>query len=60
MVERVAGYGGGGTPPLYRNGILHISGESAFVLEPGPLTPEAAPELHANNFENTAGRRDDE
>ncbi|MGD9614163.1 MAG: malto-oligosyltrehalose trehalohydrolase [Alphaproteobacteria bacterium] len=38
-------YGGGGTPPLYRNGVLHIPGESALVLAPGPLTPDAAPEL---------------
>jgi maltooligosyltrehalose trehalohydrolase len=41
------GYGGGGTPPLYRRGVLHIPGESALVLRPGPLTPEAAPELPA-------------
>ena len=39
-------YGGGGTPPLYRDGNLHIPGESALVLCPGPLTAEAAPELH--------------
>jgi maltooligosyltrehalose trehalohydrolase len=41
-------YGGGGTPALYRDGVLHIAGESALVLEPGPLTPEAAPELHTD------------
>src|SRR3954451_12902967 len=41
-------YGGGGTPALYRDGVLHIAGESALVLEPGPLTLEAAPELHAD------------
>ncbi len=49
-------YGGSGTPPLYRGGILHIPGESAFVLGPGPLTVDAAPELHTDN---AAGRRDD-
>ena len=54
-------YGGGGTPPLYRDGVLHIPGESALVLEPGPLTPEAAPELHADKqADRAAGRRDDE
>ena len=54
-------YDGGGTPPLYRDGVLHIAGESALVLEPGPLTPEAAPELHADKqADSVAGRRDDE
>jgi maltooligosyltrehalose trehalohydrolase len=38
-------YGGGGVPALYRSGSLHLPGESATVLMPGPLTPEAAPEL---------------
>lgn len=38
-------YGGGGTPALYRDGVLHIAGASALVLQPGPLTPDAAPEL---------------
>ena len=53
-------YGGGGTPPLYRDGVLHIAGESALVLMPGPLTPEAAPELHADKqADKAAGRRDD-
>src|SRR4051794_39885129 len=50
-------YGGSGTPALYRDGVLHIAGESALVLEPGPLTPEAAPELHADK---ASGGRDDE
>ncbi|HEX2151051.1 MAG TPA: malto-oligosyltrehalose trehalohydrolase, partial [Stellaceae bacterium] len=49
-------YGGSGTPPLYRDGVLHIAGESALVLQPGPLTPEAAPELRADK---AVGRRDD-
>ena len=38
-------YGGGGTPFLYRDGSLHLPGESAMVLLPGPVTVEAAPEL---------------
>jgi hypothetical protein len=38
-------YGGGGVPVLYRDGSLHLPAESATVLMPGPLTPEAAPEL---------------
>jgi len=38
-------YGGTGVPPLYRDGFLHISGESALVLMPSALTPESAPEL---------------
>jgi maltooligosyltrehalose trehalohydrolase len=38
-------YGGGGVPALYRSGSLHLPGESATVLMPGPLTPDAAPEL---------------
>jgi maltooligosyltrehalose trehalohydrolase len=37
-------YGGGGVPALYRNGSLHLPGESAMVLRPGPVTPAAAPE----------------
>ncbi len=46
---------------LYRDGVLHIPGESALVLEPGPLTPEAAPELFANKqADRVSGRRDDE
>ena len=49
-------YGGSGTPPLYWEGDLHIAGESALVLAPGPVTPEAAPELAA---EPTARRRGD-
>jgi len=40
-------YGGAGVPPLYRDGFLHIPGESAMLLGPGPLTPDAAPELAA-------------
>jgi maltooligosyltrehalose trehalohydrolase len=53
-------YGGGGTPALYRDGVLHIAGESALVLAPGPLTPEAAPELPADKQADKAvGRRDD-
>ena len=38
-------YGGSGTPALYRDGVLHLAGESALVLAPGTPTPEAAPEL---------------
>src|SRR6185312_3959180 len=54
-------YGGSGTPPLYRKGVLHIAGESALVLMPGPLTPEAAPELHADKQgDQAAGGRDDD
>ena len=30
-------YGGGGTPPLYRNGILHVLGEAAVALRPGRM-----------------------
>ena len=52
-------YGGGGTPPLYRDGVLHIAGESALVLAPGPLTPEAAPELQADPADEAPGSRDD-
>jgi maltooligosyltrehalose trehalohydrolase len=53
-------YGGSGTPPLYRDGVLHLAGESALVLEPGPLTLEAAPELQADKQANKAsGGRDD-
>ena len=51
-------YGGGGTPPLYRDGGLHIAGESALVLMPGPLTPEAAPELRRRQADRVR-RRDD-
>ena len=32
-------YGGGGTPPLYRNGYLRLPAESALVLAPGPAGP---------------------
>jgi hypothetical protein len=32
-------YGGGGTPPLYRNGYLRLPAESALVLAPGPAAP---------------------
>ena len=39
-----AEYGGTGVPPLYRDGFLYISGESSLVLEPAPLTSDAAPE----------------
>ena len=53
-------YGGGGTPPLYRDGVLHIAGESALVLKPGPLTPEAAPELQADKAETASGGRCDD
>jgi maltooligosyltrehalose trehalohydrolase len=54
-------YDGGGTAPLYRDGVLHIPGESALVLEPGPLTPEAAPELFANKqADSVSGKCDDE
>jgi len=57
---KLTAYGGGGTPPLYRDGVLHIPGESALVLEPGPLTPEAAPDLHADKqADKAAGRRDE-
>jgi maltooligosyltrehalose trehalohydrolase len=52
-------YGGGGTPPLYRDGVLHIAGESAVILGPGSLTPEAAPELRADAADEAPGRRDD-
>jgi maltooligosyltrehalose trehalohydrolase len=40
-------YGGSGTPPLYRDGNLHIPGESALVLGPGPLIWEISPALHS-------------
>ncbi len=53
-------YGGGGTPPLYRDGVLHIAGESAVVLGPGPLTADAAPELHADAADDAPGRRNAE
>ena len=49
-------YGGAGTPALYRDGSLHLAGESAIVLIPGPVTPEAAPELAEEARER---RRDD-
>jgi hypothetical protein len=45
-------YGGMGVPPLYRDGFLHISGESALVLAPAPLTPDAAPELLEQEHRN--------
>ena len=32
-------YGGGGTPPLYRNGYLRLPAESALVLASGPAAP---------------------
>ena len=42
------------------DGVLHIPGKSALALEPGPLTPEAAPELHADKLaDKAAGRRDE-
>ena len=41
-------YVGGGTPALHRDGVLHVAGESALVLAPGPLTPDAAPELRSD------------
>ena len=47
-------YGGSGTPPLYRNGNLHIPGESALVLGPGPLAWEIAPELHSEADDSPA------
>jgi maltooligosyltrehalose trehalohydrolase len=58
-------YGGSGTPPLYRDGVLRIVGESALVLEPGPLTPDAAPELQPElqidkRADKAAGGRDDD
>jgi maltooligosyltrehalose trehalohydrolase len=54
-------YGGGGTPSLYREGILHIAGESALVLQPGPLTCDAAPELQSDKqADKASGGRDDE
>jgi len=40
-----AEYGGTGVPSLYREGFLHVSGESSLVLEPAPLTSDAASEL---------------
>jgi maltooligosyltrehalose trehalohydrolase len=40
-----AKYGGMGVPPLYRDGFLHIPGESALVLAPAALNFDAAPEL---------------
>jgi maltooligosyltrehalose trehalohydrolase len=53
-------YGGGGTPPLYRKGVLCIAGESALVLRPGPLTAEAAPELHSvKHTDKASGGNDD-
>ncbi|MGE0260511.1 MAG: alpha-amylase family glycosyl hydrolase, partial [Alphaproteobacteria bacterium] len=54
--ERSA-YGGGGTPPLYRDGVLCIAGESAVVLSPGPLTSDAAPELRADRDRQTRRQR---
>jgi maltooligosyltrehalose trehalohydrolase len=54
-------YGASGTPPLYREGVLHIASESALILVPGPLTPEAAPELRADKqADKAAGGRDDD
>jgi maltooligosyltrehalose trehalohydrolase len=47
-------YGGAGVPALYRGGSLHLPGESAMVLLPGPVTREAAPELAEKGGE---GRR---
>jgi maltooligosyltrehalose trehalohydrolase len=49
--ERAA-YGGMGVPPLYRDGFLHIPGESALVLGPAPLTRDAAPELTEQHNKN--------
>ena len=40
--------GRSGTPPLYRKDVPHIAGDSTFMLISGPLTPKAAPELHAD------------
>ena len=34
-------YGGGGTPALYRDRSLHVPGEAALVLAPGPLAEDA-------------------
>jgi maltooligosyltrehalose trehalohydrolase len=53
-------YGGGGVPAPYRDGVLHLPGESALVLEPGPLTPAAAPELHAGKPIDKASEGNDD
>jgi len=50
-------YGGSGVPALYRDGSLHLPGESAMVLSPGPLTPEAAPELAKPKSAKEGGER---
>ena len=43
--SELACYGGGGVPALYRDGALHLPGDSAMLLVPGPVTAQAAPEL---------------
>jgi maltooligosyltrehalose trehalohydrolase len=53
--SEASAYGGSGTPPLYARGVLPIAGESAMMVRPGPLTPEAAPELQVEQ----SGSRDD-
>jgi maltooligosyltrehalose trehalohydrolase len=53
--SEVPAYGGGGKPALYRDGNLHIPGETALVLAPGPLTPDAAPELHSEQGDARPG-----
>jgi maltooligosyltrehalose trehalohydrolase len=53
-------YARGGTPPLYREGVLHIPGESALVLAPGPVTPDAAPELRLRAQTGKASEGTDE
>jgi maltooligosyltrehalose trehalohydrolase len=40
-------YGGSGTPSLYRDGNLHVPGESALVLGPAPLTGEIESALYS-------------
>ncbi len=50
-------YGGGGAPPLYCHGDLHIPGESALVLGPGPVTAASAPELQPGWQKKTHERR---
>jgi maltooligosyltrehalose trehalohydrolase len=52
-------YDGGGVPALYRDGTLHLPGESAMVLVPGPVTPEAAPELEPELEKEARKRRRD-
>jgi len=52
-----AKYGGMGVPPLYRNGFLHIPGESALLLAPATLDLAAAPELAEQKPAQTAPER---